>query len=295
MDLSGLSGLGSFGLLPAELRIEIWQHFSSIASSKRLTILRTSRQLRAEATPFMYQNLVYCIKPLYQYLSGLQSNQPTSPSNFSFQRIDKGLSEADDHQFNTAPYQHLRKIFVDIEAPNPDDPAQVICLYRKCVALAEMLEARGYFGLPKIQITFLDSSTDNSKWASDGKSQQSIRSFAGTDIQLVACSFACLCKIKFVKFHGLASREDALYTANITRLMMLTNEYHKWQYPILSVMDKEVRMESHRMFADVEALLDDVPGETANKMRLDRFSTWSADIRGHRSLYAKRCRSIQWD
>ncbi|KAL8881613.1 MAG: hypothetical protein Q9198_001216 [Flavoplaca austrocitrina] len=162
--------LGSFTSLPRELRNQIWE---SLSVQRRFAIFQTSRQIYTEATHAFYniQTLHFHISPEYQYKSWLSLE-----SNFDAEwpprlRVLESLDHALQQGLHQLPFEKLKKIKINIAAPDTADPGQLICLYKKCVDLAALLEHAKH-GLPDMEINLLDSAF--AKWSSGNNRQPSI-------------------------------------------------------------------------------------------------------------------------
>ncbi|KAL8789071.1 MAG: hypothetical protein Q9213_001334 [Squamulea squamosa] len=163
-------GLGVLTTLPPELRNMIWECLSKQHS---FTFFRTSRQIYAEGSEIFYHNqiLQFHISPKYEYKSWLvgESNfvAECAPQRFVLQDVYFAIRKG----FDKLPFEKLKKIQININAPEHSDPGQSICLYRKCVDLAALLEHAKH-GLPNMEINLLDSAS--AKWYSGNKPQHSI-------------------------------------------------------------------------------------------------------------------------
>ncbi|KAL8672040.1 MAG: hypothetical protein Q9168_003492 [Polycauliona sp. 1 TL-2023] len=81
------------------------------------------------------------------------------------------LNHAVRNRWDKLPFQRLRKIQIDIEAPDSTDPGQLVCLYNKCRDLATLLEFAKH-GLPGLEINLVDSAS--TKWNPEGISQRTL-------------------------------------------------------------------------------------------------------------------------
>ena len=169
------SSLGLLASLPVELRDQIWDYLSlkpgrfGIESTQpKLAFLQASRQVYREASPIVYGDVIlqFHIDPKYQYKSWLNVK-----SNFGAQWLLQNLDNAMQRGFDKLPYEKLGNIQINIEAPNRRDPGQLICLYKKCLDLAVLLECAKH-GLPNLELSLLDSTS--AKWSLEGKPQKSV-------------------------------------------------------------------------------------------------------------------------
>ncbi|KAL8676044.1 MAG: hypothetical protein Q9186_007399, partial [Xanthomendoza sp. 1 TL-2023] len=158
-------GLGVFALLPRELRDQIWGY---VSTQRRLKAFQTSHQIYAEASQLFYKNqsLQFQISPRYRYKSWL-----VIKSNFGGEWPLQSLDHAIEKGFDKLPFHKLKQIQIIIEAPDRNDPGQLICLEKKCRELAELLEYAKE-GLPDLEIILLDSTS--AKWTTNGSPQISV-------------------------------------------------------------------------------------------------------------------------
>lgn len=162
--------LGMFKLLPRELRDQTWD---CLSVQRRLAIFRTSRQIYTEATRAFHnsQILQFHISPEYQYKSWLTLESNIDAECPPRQLVLPSLNHALQRGFDKLPFEKLKKIQINVGAPDIADPGQVICLHKKCVDLAALLEQAKH-GLPDIEINLLESASR--KWLSGDEPQRSI-------------------------------------------------------------------------------------------------------------------------
>ena len=155
-------GLGTLSVLPRELRDQVWEFLSM---AHHLAFVQASRQIHAEASPILdrtlYQDVVlkFCICPTYQYKSWLTVERQYK-RKLTLQSLDHAIKSS----LHRIPYEKLRKIEINIDGPRDNwiDPGQIICLYKKCVDLASLLE-HATKGLPAVEINLLEP--PGAKWS----------------------------------------------------------------------------------------------------------------------------------
>jgi hypothetical protein len=159
--------LGELAKLPAELRQIIWQNVGPQNGSgpkPSMGVLRTCRQLYDEVFPIMYNNEVLCFKvaPRYQYRSWISVSNRCGAA-WTLESSDDALS----HGYNKLPYSRLRAVRIEVEAPDPFDPGQLICVWKKVRELVELLGQAGQ--LPDLEINLLKS--PRASWMGFGRPQ----------------------------------------------------------------------------------------------------------------------------
>lgn len=159
------SSLGVFASLPRELRDQIWHCLSVQRCSN---IFQTSHQIYTEASRTFYTNQILRlhIGPKYQRKSWL-----IIKSNLGAEWPLQSLDHAVQQGFNKLPFEKLKRLQINIEAPDSTDPGQLICLYQKCRDLVALLECAQQ-GLPDLEINLLDSALV--KWSEEGKPKRSV-------------------------------------------------------------------------------------------------------------------------
>ncbi|KAL8900390.1 MAG: hypothetical protein Q9207_005719 [Kuettlingeria erythrocarpa] len=273
-------GLGRLASLPVELRNQLWDELSL---ESRFSFTRVSRQAHAEISPRLYKNidLQFSIQPKYQHRSWLHVD-----SGFEKQWLLHNLDDAIKRGFERIPFQQLKEIRIVIEAPDKKDPGQIVCQYKKCVDLAELLE-HSMDGLPDIEIAFLDSTS--SKWTVKGQAQESIALENVTlsrDHLIVLQAFSRLHKARSAKINVPVASEDGNYlTENFAETWMEKVPFGQNLDPSDPWNDQELQEEMDRVFVDLDMELDLIFGPTADMMRLDRFASWYTDKVGGESKY----------
>lgn len=306
---------GVLASLPTELRYQIWDYlslkscrFESNPPQLKLAILQVSRQTYGEAFAVVYDDVVLqiIIGPKYKYKSWL-----TIETNFGATWSLQNLDDAMKRGFDQLPYEKLRMIQINIEAPDRRDPGQIICLHRKCGALAALL-GNAKHGLPDIELHLLDSTS--AKWSLKGKPQQSVAvdrerryppqdaiidrtnevaSMFEDDIEIVLFAFSRIRNARSFKIlipadvHG-----DDSFINYMAELMMKRDPVGSYLVPIDGGNNAAIQRAYDEISMNLDVELDILPGITASMLRLDRFSSWYTDKLGGESKYERECERI---
>ncbi|KAL8826502.1 MAG: hypothetical protein Q9170_007378 [Blastenia crenularia] len=278
--------MGLFALLPRELRDQIWGYMSA---ERRFTFFQSSRQIYADASPIIYRDLVFHIEPRYQCKSWL-----TVESSFNARWLFQNLNDAINQGFNKLPFEQLRKIQINIEAPDRTDPGQVICLHKKCTDLAELLE-NAKQGLPDLEIRLIDS--DKAQWTSKGKPQMSLASeddiVSTKDHEIVLLTFVRLRNARSVNIRvPIVFSEGYGWIENMANTLMAKDPVGTYLEASNAWNDEENQEDLDDIFMELDLKLDSLHGHTAHMMRLDRFSSWYTSKLGGYSKYEERYERI---
>ncbi|KAL8798673.1 MAG: hypothetical protein Q9182_006484 [Xanthomendoza sp. 2 TL-2023] len=316
--------LGLFGLLPRELRDQIWGHLST---NRHLKIFQTSRQIYTEASRSFYSNHVisFHIEPKYHRKSWL-----TIKSNLGAEWSLQSLDHAIEQGFNTLPYEKLKSIEININAPDTTDPGQLVCLFLKCRDLAALLE-HAKQGLPDLVIKFLDSVSakwperDNQQqsisidpkrhypplrrnpdlspeardrfydyyeridWTLDPDSEETPNEFQ--DSNFITRTFLRLRNVRSARIivplqcGGFWSPDDSGVLQRKEPMGFNQDPEGLWS-------DASIQEDMDDMYLQIDLDLDLLPGPTANMMRLHRFSSWYRDQFRGESRYEKEYERI---
>ena len=204
------SHFGMLGRLPIELRSMIWKHVTDSSGpcltqeeiNDDLGTLGTSRALREEFTTNLYTGIVltFSIIPGFAPLNHSDLNIPAQDqygnstsllwSRFHYTRRRR-LDFAFDRKI---PFERVRSIKVDIEAPRPEDPGELLQSWNKLLSLVTFLaEANETKILPYIEICAVES--ESRKWHTDARLHQSVPSPAAhnlcpeSDLELLLMPF----------------------------------------------------------------------------------------------------------
>lgn len=215
--------------------------------------------------------------------------------------------------FGKLPYEKLKGVQVEIFAPCPYDPGQIVCLWKKCRDLAAMLE-QADCGFSNLDIHLKNSTS--AKWGVDGIPQISVagdrmrnypRSDFFTDRSIEHSN------ITDVDYETVPTAFLRIRNAQAAKVYIPEDVYepceNHWAYNTETILvqkeafgtlcdagdpwnDDCIRREQDQLFMDLDIELDLLPGITANMMRLDRFSSWYTDGFGSESKYEKELERI---
>lgn len=310
--------LGIFSVLPAEIRTMIWKHFSPQlhlgrslpkrpnSFSRDQEILLTSRKIYAELAaevPSGYNDntLVISVTPEYQYKSWIRAGN-TAEVKWDLEDLSDAISRG----FRDLPW-HKLKVRIWIWAPRKDDSAQIICLYKKTRALIKLLKlAKGFLSL---WVVFRH--TEDTSWFDEGQPQCSIKNKsdllrwgeeipgAKWDYELIFPWFLQIQNVKMAKIYcteiSTRKRENAKMSESFTMTQRIMGKKATSKSPAAPVFYYRRRVEVHLdlLFIMIERILDVLPSETANMLRLDRFSSWYTDKLHGDSPYENEYKILQ--
>lgn len=144
--------LGSFSVLPIELRLQIWQYFllqppgsefgffPMVKDLHQLAILRVSRKINGEITSEMYANrtLVFTVSPysdsdldtavsLHHPQRGNLKLLSIENSALSSSSTDRRLGHSHSRAlYGAMPLYLLKAVRVEVKPPNPQEPGELI-------------------------------------------------------------------------------------------------------------------------------------------------------------------------
>jgi hypothetical protein len=189
------------------------------------------------------------------------------------------------------PYKKLKGIQVEIDAPCRSDPGQKICLWKKCLDLAGLLE-QADSGLPNVEIHLKDSHWPSGLLTASGKNvavdrvkSNPPRNSVTDRLKEQTYTTNEEYQIALTVFHRLRN----VQTANVylPEDMVCDNEFADNMETVLVQKeafgtlldagdpwnDKSLQGNQDMMFMDLNIELDLLPSITANMMRLERFSS----------------------
>ena len=312
--------LGMFSLLPAEVRTIIWKHFSSQLHigrslprkpnhlSRDQEILLTSRKIYAEVAaevPSGYNNntIIISVRPEYRYKSWIKAKN-TKGVQWDLEDLPDAISRG----FCDLPWHNLN-VQIWIWAPHRKDSAQIICLYKKVRALVEIL--RGAKGFLSIWVVF--GHTKNTSWFDEAQPQCSIENVADLlpwggeipgakwDYEFIFPLFLQIRNVKMARMYSTeifgGKRENLIMGGRFMkaqRIMRKTTPYGSRAEPD-RYHGKLIKEHLDLLFMMVERILDLLPSETANMLRLDRFSSWYTDKLHGNSPYENELKKLLLD
>ncbi|KAN0122738.1 hypothetical protein V8E51_001064 [Hyaloscypha variabilis] len=308
------NNLGKFAMLPFELRSQIWAELKprNDTSKSDLRILRACSQLSKEITPFIYNNeiLTFQISPVYHRKSWITVTNQLG-AIWHLESSPHAISLG----FASLPYGNLKGIKVEISAPDPADPGQVLNIRTKVCEFVHLLRSQDR-ELPDFDIHLND--TDSTSWiAQDGKPQLSIKDEGAldwmapqdTDYTMILSPFCQLRRCRSAKIHApkdidLADGEND-YRAPVeffTFFMCLNIPFREFldEEREAGASDPEMKQWLDEEFVDLDCALDHLPGQTAKWLRLERYAAWFDDgVFGRKSKYTDEweriTRTEEWE
>ncbi|KAL2063586.1 hypothetical protein VTL71DRAFT_5391 [Oculimacula yallundae] len=304
--------LGTLSILPPELRTMIWRKLSPTLHiarslprkpnhlSPNQAILLTSRKIYVEVAaeiPSGYNDnaITISVLPEYKHKSWIRARN-TKRVQWEFE----DLQDATSRGFCDLPWHELR-VRIWIAPPERNDSAQIICLYKKVRALVEVLKkAKGFRSL---WVYF--KHTKDTSWFDDARPQCSIEKMAHLlpwelgirgakwDYEFIFPMFLQIQNVKVAKI----SSSEIIEGKQEYAIMNMNHKFAKGQeimstFTINKAQNKSVyyhgipiQVHLDAVFLRMERMLDDYPSNTANMLRLERFSSWYTDKLHGKSPY----------
>ncbi|KAL8907230.1 MAG: hypothetical protein Q9207_001531 [Kuettlingeria erythrocarpa] len=278
--------------LPVEIRSLVWEFFSMKPSfAFVLGDFCPDKDERMFLLEYDKMILQFHISPTYQHKSWCSVESSIIGGNSRLKRkggAEWPLQDLDDAMrrgFHKLHYQKMKRVQIDVGAPDHNDPGQVFCLYKKCLDLATMLE-HAENDLLNLEINLLDS--EQARWTWNRQLQSSIIQHPIEVYELVLSAFSRLRNVKSAKFripvqldpsnHLIENMEAKLELEGPFGSNVAPDGDEEWD-------DRDIQTEKDLLFMKVDLELDFLHGHTANMMRLDRFSFWYTDKIGGESKY----------
>jgi hypothetical protein len=286
--------IGYLGWLPPEIRAQIWGHFSiqpgfrfSYKKAKDgLGILRTCHFLRDEVSANIYNKVVLTFHLSPRVCPETESWLYLTTSVDARWNIHPNKAQFD--HFRVLPYKRLKAIKIEIEAPSQEDPGQVVLLWTKIQDLMELLSQAEEF--PSIDIYLRET---NASWATNGTAHKTVpidpehldEDEYVPDIEVVLMPLCKLRNVRTASIHvpkGFVTGNHLLY--HIGRQMETAESFGRvrngdvWD-------DAEVQKALELTQFQLDEALDELPGTTANFMRVERLGRWFGE--GDKSQYVE--------
>lgn len=273
------SPLGQLGMLPYEIRLEIYEKL--FVKKTPLTILRCSRAIHGEITNRLYDTLNIHLTPVF--------NDPWIEVRCKRLRLrwtipnHSWIAQA---RFSCIPY-HKVNLVIHIYAPDPRNPGQIALLWQKVQYLVYILQNRAV-----ASIVILLRKHQGRDWQEEGHVVESIPypNKCRPDHHIVFLPFCRLFSVGAFWVLPDTRRMDRVTDwglINYGRDFILNNGYRKYNDGPLS-QDRLYR-DIVRDFDNIDALirdtdffletrLDTMRGITAAMLRLDRVAHWPLAI-----------------
>lgn len=294
--------LGTFSRLPKEIRILIWKELFPECrgtdvirrSKKALAILRTNHQLNMEITSEMYARRVLTFHLTSGALLTSSNPRPNQPSTIevydqlgtSWSLYPRYHQPVDEQAYLSSvwkdlPFHKLKATRFEVEAPDPNDPAQLILIWNKLCWLMDTLQHVKSFS--RIEVHALESAERS--WLFEGGLQQSLinklPSTMGddfTDLEILLSPFLRLRNAQRIELRNPGDGKDQMLdelTENIRHKAVSTIPFG--QYVNDDDTDDEMIISDEDTWTVwFDHILDDLPGPSAPFIRLERFWNWGA-------------------
>ncbi|KGO46962.1 hypothetical protein PEX1_092130 [Penicillium expansum] len=311
MQFPSFPFLGTFSMLPTEIRLMIWGHLfsslriqplkDSLRKDNPLSILCTNRYLYNEISSHLFDNSVQHIllDPEYKEEEWMVIQLRFRTLDIVWTLRNKAAVERHFHNF---PHSKTT-IKVHINSPNPTDPGQVVWLWQKSNVLVDLL-------IPLSQ-PIIDLTT-NGPWRSQhppthwrnvkrfyemGGLRESIESSKyRPDYDIAMLPFIRLelwIKDPATTIPAMSDKEfDVLYRRMVSLFDQAGIEIRLGK--LLSITQDTAVSQIETAIVDtnlfLETSLDELPGATASFLRRERFKDWFEDGKSWKSLYETQLR-----
>ena len=299
--------LGTFGVIPVEIRLIIWEYLFYAIRAQRvrysfhkenpLSILCTNRDLYNEISSHLFRNSVQHV-----ILSPEYNEQVWMAIRFKARAIDiewalRNRADAERH-FQNFPHPKTTMI-VHINRPNPTDPGKLVLLWQKINALSELLIPISRPDIKLVTNGPWRSPHPPASWGSDGDLfyqmgglQESIsfgaRYCPDYDIVMLPFLRLGLWVEDPTNVPAMSDEEFDILRRCLFSLFEQTGIEHRLE-KLLSITKGTAAREIESTLIETNLLfetrLDELPGITARFLRLERYKNWFEDGRSWTSLY----------
>ncbi|PMD59271.1 uncharacterized protein K444DRAFT_630880 [Hyaloscypha bicolor E] len=291
--------LGILDRLPREVRDMVWEYIcaprgdqSNPHTKNNLASLGTCRQVYEELSAKVYDHETFIIRvsPRYQVNSWLCFENSRGAKWHV-----KGLEDARTRGFANLPYKRLKQVTISIEAtqhiPGREDQGQIICLFFKMRDLTEILLEAKKGGLHNIELELLDLGTG--KWYEGGWPKTTILLIQDAPSFVPEYDFS----IVWLPLYSFASFLPSMKLGQLPCEMreFLMGEITAQEADQETRSDEKAKERSDILYAHFDLALDGEEGETADMLRLHRFSTWYQRGANHGSEYLRELERIWRD
>jgi hypothetical protein len=268
--------LGTLGRLPREIRDIIWGY---VCSPKRdqspktnsFASLRTCRRIYEELSAEIYNNetLTIRVSPRYQFNSWL-----CFENSRGAEWHVRDLEDARSRGFPNLPYQRLQEVKICVEPTEDtagrDDAGQIICLFLKIQDVVDIIVQAAEGGLRNLNFDLVES--ERGKWYEGGMPKRTISQIQDVPTYIPEFDFT----IVWFPFYPLRLRFPRMdLTQHFPRkLFDWLKEPQNVETDKSKRTVKAIRERTDRLYTHLDLALDGVEGETADMLRLHRFSTW---------------------
>ena len=299
--MDDIPGLGTLSRLPPEIRIAIWEQLSLNVTDRiaglqphKLAFMRTSHQICDECCAIVYRGttLAFEIDSDFNPYSWFRINV----NERGWQRV-RHYQNALSIGLGGVPYSHFKEIRIHVQVPGNTDRGAAICLWKKCLDVAELLEKeqqgfsdlRLYFNPPALLM--LVSSMLDYPGSQSHQAGASARIWDG--YAPLAIAFARLRGARKVSVHIPMEFENKIrWHRDLEGYLRRPETFGRDLDPEDPWDDVKCQQKIDKTFMDCDEALDTARGPTAEHMRQERFSSWFENGIGTRSRYVERIEGI---
>ena len=292
-----VSGLGSFSTLPAEIRDQIWQQVLLQRHCPRSFFLngsfrRVSRQISEEISSSFYRrrSLSVCIEypgeDFEEWPSEFSIKDQSGSVVFQLEPLflkqdlffGKYDTDSVTAEFRRIPFRHQQALRIDIAAPRPEDPGELVQSWNKIVFLVNLLSG---LELLKLELRFIEQT--GRSWASDGKLNLSVPKFEDamydSDLEMLLTPF--------LRLRGLASlsvRTDRITLDGFSHFT-IEDLHHRTASSIpfgdavdiesTALDDEDIQELEDTATAWLDYQVGDLAGRTAALLRVEQYASFS--------------------
>lgn len=286
-----LAQLGTFALLPPEIRLLIWEGvFQDIPTmtpdeqlppcKNVLSVLRASRYLYHEISVHLYKDMAINIQPRPQY----HQHKWMTVRIFSKKLDTRWCLKTEEHTrrfFHTFPFAKVNQpcLGIDIVPSSRNDPGLIISTRRKINTLIDIFKTMPF--IPPVHISL------SGKWAPKAKPRVSIKTRSNwyPDHDIVVMPFTCLPSWRLDVPSDLEEilRNEPDSPDSLDRSLV---SYLLERGSCPRGINLDMWCTATNLF--LESMLEITPGLTASNLRLARFKPWYGREEGWEEAY-RRC------
>jgi hypothetical protein len=268
--------LGVLGRFPREVRDIIWEYICSpnhdqSPKTNSFASLRTCRQIYEELSAEVYDNetLTIRVSPRFHFNSWICFE------NSRGARWDvRDLEDARSRGFSNLPYKRLQQVRISVEAAEDtarrDDAGQIICLFLKIRDVADIILQAAEDGLRNLDFELVES--ERGKWFEGGMPKRTISQIQDVPAYIPEWDFT----IVWFPFYPLRLRFPSMHVTQglPEKLLDWLQDPQNVESDKTKRTGRAIRERTDRLYAHLDLALDTVEGDTADMLRLHRFSTW---------------------
>lgn len=309
MAIQGLPFLGTFSVFPTEIRLLVWQClFDAIQNAlpnhtedkaNPLSILCASQYLYNEVSSQLYRNAIQgiALDPKYNEEEWMKVRLESSAIKIDLVFRNKTETE---HYFQTFPHRRTKTI-VYIAPPAQDDPGQVVLMWQKTTALVDLLvTTTSIERVHMYPVGSWEAEEPPPHWKEGrdaffemGGMQETLKSpyryHPDHDIAMLPFLHPRLW-VKTPEKTVPEMSDDAFDHLRHHLLSLFNPKGLELRFDSLWSLSKDIavsQIERILIETDIflENTLDELPGETASFLRLERYKNWFKDGSSWESPY----------